>query len=364
MKYLLTGATGHLGANLVRRLLDDGKDVRVLLRSQDEPENVAVDGLDVERVHGDLRDPAAVKAAMKGIGAVYHAAAKIQTFVGDERSIYETNVLGTRNVLRAARDAGAGRVVVTGSLSAVGITSDRASNEDDPFYPFDKHLPYGFTKAFVEHECWKAVGEGQDVVVATSCAILGPNDFFPSRMGAMVRDFANGKMRAYLPGGFDFVAARDIAAGHVLAMEKGKSGQKYIFSTRFVEVDEMMGMLERITGHPRPALRLSPAVMNVFAHVSSFVLTNFFPKVPQRFTPFAVRFLQLRRKADTSKAQQELGYRPTSIEDALTEAYEHFVERGLVPSPLVPVRPKASIPAAKSHGTAASTHSATLGAAS
>lgn len=347
MKYLLTGATGHLGANLVRRLLDDGKDVRVLLRGKDDPENVAVDGLDVERVHGDLKDPAAILAAMKGVGAVYHVAAKIQTFVGGERDIYDTNVLGTRNVLRAARDAGAGRVVVTGSLSAVGITPDRASHEDDPFYPFDKHLPYGFTKAFVEHECWRAAAEGQDVIVATSCAILGPNDFIPSRMGAMVRDFANGKMKAYLPGGFDFVSARDICEGHVLAMEKGRAGQKYIISTRFVEVDEMMGMLERITGRPRPALRLSPAVMNVFAHVSSFVLSNFFPKVPQRFTPFAVRFLQLRRKADTTKAQEELGYRPTSIEDALTDAYEHFVERGVVPSPLVPVRPKAERAAAR-----------------
>lgn len=362
MKYLLTGATGHLGANLVRRLVADGRDVRVLLRAKDEPENVAVDGLPVEIAYGDLRDPAAVRAAMQGIGAVYHAAAKIQTYVGGEREIYDTNVLGTRNVLRAARDAGVGRVVVTGSLSAVGITPDRASNEDDPFYPFEKHLPYGFTKAFVEHECWKACAEGQDVVVATSCAILGPHDYIPSRMGAMVRDFANGKMPAYIPGGFDFVAARDICEGHVLAMEKGRAGQKYIFSSEFVEVDDMMGMLERITGRPRPALRLSPAVMNAIAHVSSFVLTNFFPKVPQRFTPFAVRFLQLRRRADTSKAQRELGYQPTRVEDALREAYEHFVERGLVPSPLVPPRPKAAAPKTSQNG--ANGHTVTVGAAS
>jgi len=362
MKYLVTGATGHLGANLVRRLLADGRDVRVLLRSQDEPENRAVDGLDVERAHGDLRDPEAVRAAMKGIGAVYHAAAKIQTFAGGEREIYDTNVLGTRNVLRAARDAGAGRVVVTGSLSAVGITPGRASNEDDPFYPFDKHLPYGFTKAFVEHECWKAVAEGQDVLVATSCAILGPNDFFPSRMGAMVRDFANGRMRAYLPGGFDFVAARDLCEGHVLAMEMGRAGQKYIFSTEFVEVDDMMGMLERITGRPRPALRLSPGVMNVIAHVSSFVLSRVSPRTPQRFTPFAVRFLQLRRRADTGKAQRELGYRPTSVEEALRDQYEWFVEQGQIPAPLVP--PRAKEPAPKPAASGVAERAVTMGAAS
>src|SRR5580693_4224293 len=224
MKYLLTGATGHLGANLVRRLVADGRDVRVLLQAEGAPQNRAIDGLPVERATGDLRDPEAVRAAMRGVGAVYHAAARIQTSAGAERDIYETNVLGTRNVLRAARAEGVGRVVVTGSLSAVGNAPGRAAREDDPFYPFEKHLPYGFTKAFVEHECWKAVAEGQDVVVATSCAILGPNDFFPSRMGAVIKDFANGDLRAYIPGGFDFVATRDIVEGHVLAMDKGRSG--------------------------------------------------------------------------------------------------------------------------------------------
>jgi nucleoside-diphosphate-sugar epimerase len=340
MKYLLTGATGHLGANLVRRLVADGRDVRVLLQSEGAPQNRAVDGLPVDRVYGDLRDPGAVRAAMRGAGAVFHVAARIQTSTGGERDIYDTNVLGTRNVLRAARAEGAGRVVVTGSLSAVGYTPGRPANEDDPFYPFDPHLPYGFTKAFVEHECWKAVAEGQDVVVATSCAILGPNDFFPSRMGAVVRDFANGKLRAYIPGGFDFVAARDVCEGHVLAMDRGKTGEKYILSTRFLEVDELMDILERVTGRPRPPLRLPPGVMSAVSHVSSFVMSRFFPAAQQRFTPAAVRFLTQRRRADTGKAQRELGYRPTSIEDALREAYEWFVEQGEIKAPLVPPRKK------------------------
>jgi nucleoside-diphosphate-sugar epimerase len=135
------------------------------------------------------------------------------------------------------------------------------------------------------------------------------------------------------------VAARDIVAGHVLAMEKGKVGQKYIFSTRFCEVDDLMRILEEVTGRPPPPLRLPPVVMAGVAHVSSFVLTKFFPQVQQRFTPAAVRLLQMRRRADTSRAQRELGYRPTSIEDAIRDAYEHFVERGEINPPLVPVRP-------------------------
>ena len=330
MKCLVTGATGHLGANLVRRLLADGRDVRVLLWSADGIDNAAVDGLPVERVCGDLRDLAAMRAAVAGVGEVFHVAAKISTIAGGEREIYDINVTGTQNVLMAAREAGVRRVVVTGSFSAVGHTPDRPSREADAFFPFEEHLPYAFTKAFVEQECWKAVAEGQDVVVATSCALLGPHDYFPSRMGAVLRDFANGKMRAYIPGGFDFVAARDICEGHVLAMEKGKAGQKYIFSTRFVEVDDLMAIMARVTGRPLPPLRLPPMVMSAFAHVSSFVLTRFFPEVPLRFTPFAVKYLQMRRRADTAKAQRELGFRPSSVEDAVQEAYDDFVRRGLV----------------------------------
>jgi 3beta-hydroxysteroid-4beta-carboxylate 3-dehydrogenase (decarboxylating) len=340
MKYLVTGATGHLGANLVRRLLADGHEVRVLLRDRDGAENVAVDGIDVERVHGDLRDLDAVRAAATGVGGVYHTAAKVSTLEGSEQEIYDINVVGTRNVLKAAREGGVRRVVVTGSLSAVGHNPDRPSNEDDAFYPFAWHLPYARSKAWVEHECLKAVALGQEVVIAVSCAILGPNDFIPSRMGRVVKDFANGAMRAYLPGGFDFVASRDIVSGHLLAMEKGRVGQRYIFSTRFVEVDELMTILERVTGKERPSFRLSPTLMLGVAHVSTFVLSNFFPKVSQRFTPAAVRLLQMRRRADTGRAQRELGYQPTSIEDALREAYEHFVLRGEIPSPVVPVRPK------------------------
>jgi nucleoside-diphosphate-sugar epimerase len=166
------------------------------------------------------------------------------------------------------------------------------------------------------------------VVIAISCAILGPNDFKPSRMGGVVRDFANGKLLAYIPGGFEFVATRDVVQGHVLAMEKGRTGQRYIFGTRHLEMDELVEILERVTGRPRPRLRFSPTVMLPIAHVATFVLTHFFPHVQQKLTPGAVRLLGLRRRADKSKAERELGYRPTSLEDALREAYQWFVEHG------------------------------------
>jgi nucleoside-diphosphate-sugar epimerase len=328
MKVLLTGGSGHLGANLVRRLLADGLDVRCL--QLPGANNAGLDGLPVERVDGDLRDPAAMRRAVAGVERIYHTAAKISTLEGGEQELFDINVLGTRNLLTAAREAGVGRVVVTGSFSACGHFADRPSTERDPFNMFDHVMPYEKSKAGVEHECLKAVVEGQDVVVATSCAILGPHDYVPSRMGRTLIDFAHGKLAAYIPGGFEFVAARDIVEGHVLAMKKGRTGQKYILSSGFVAIDDLMDIFQRVTGHAKPKLRLPPPVMAAISEVTHFVLTNFFPKVPQRLTPGAVRILRQCRKADITKAKTELGYQPTSIEVAVQDAFDHFIERGLV----------------------------------
>lgn len=335
-KVLVTGAAGHLGANLVRRLLDDGLEVRVLLRKGSD--NSAMDGLDVERIYGDLRDARSLVPAVRGCRYVFHAAAKVSTIEPTpalEREIYECNVLGTKHLLRAAAEAGVDRVVVTGSFSAVGYDLDdpsRPGSEDMPFWPFEEVLPYARTKVQVEHETLKACVEGLDCVIATSCAILGPHDYKPSRMGKTLVDYAHGKLPAYIPGGFDFVAARDLVEGHVLAAKRGRTGQKYIISTQFAEVDELMQIFEEVTGRPRPRVRLPAPVMAGVAEVSSFVLNRFFPDVPQRFTPAAVRILSKRRRADTSKAQRELGYRPTSIRTAVHEAYADFARRGLVPA--------------------------------
>ena len=319
---LVTGATGHLGANLVRRLVEEGERVRVLLRPSSDAR--AVDGIDVERAIGDIRDPASLATAVSGCSRVYHCAAKISIVAGGEREIYETNVLGTRNVLAAAARAGVSRVVVTGSFSAVGHHPGRPSDERDPFDPFARALPYERSKAAVEHECLKAVADGQEVVIAISCAIIGPNDFKPSRMGRVIRDFARGRMRAYTPGGFEFVAARDIVQGHLLAMERGRSGQRYILSTEFVTVDTLMAWLEEITGKPRPRLRLPPPAMAAIASVVSPVLSVLAPNRPQRLTPGAIHLLRMGRRADCSKAKQELGYSPTSVKEAVREAHEWF----------------------------------------
>jgi nucleoside-diphosphate-sugar epimerase len=325
MRVLVTGGSGLLGANLVRRLLDEGQQVRVLERAGG---GEALAGLDAEVVGGDLRDAAAVRGAVRGCRRVYHCAAKVSSAEGQRREIYASNVLGTRHLLGAALAEGAERVVVTGSFSAVGHDPARPSDESVPVDPFARLLPYQRSKVAVEHECLKAVVEGLDVVIATSCAILGPHDYKPSRMGQLMLDFARGRLRAYVPGGFEFVAARDIVQGHRLAMDKGRTGHKYIFSTAFKTVDELMAVYEDVTGRRRPRLRLPGPVMTALAEALNFFVMRFVPDVEPRFTPGAVRILRMHRRADITKARTELGYQPSSVEEAVREAYEDFVRRG------------------------------------
>lgn len=326
---LLTGASGHVGANLLRRLLADGEDVRVLVRASTKREAFA-DLAGLTFAEADLRDAAAVARAVAGCERIYHCAAKVQTIAGGEQELYDTNVLGTRYVLRAAKQHGVKRVVVTSSLGAVGQPKDRPCNEEDGFNPFEHHLPYEASKAWVEHECLQKASEGLDVVMAVSTAVLGPNDYGPSRMGRVIKDFANKKLNAYLPGGFEFVGASDLVQGHLLAMRKGTSGQRYIISSQFLTVDDLMDMLAEVTGVPKPRLRLPPTVMMGIAHVTTAILRRAAPKAPLRFTPDAVRLLQLKRRADISKAKRELGYTPTAIEGAVRAAYEWFVAHGQI----------------------------------
>ncbi len=335
----VTGATGHVGANLVRRLLRDGTRVRVLLRREDR--NGALEGLEVERAFGDLRDLNAVRSAVESCQGVYHCAAMISTIEGNaahRREVYECNVLGTQNMLHAAREAEAGRVVVTGSFSAVGYDPDDPSAPSDEtmlFYPMERTMPYERSKTLVEQACWHAAAAGQDVVVATCCAVVGGSDFVPSRLGRTLCDYTNGKLHAYVDGGFEFVAVRDIVEGHRLCMDRGRSGEKYIFSTEYKTISDILGLYEEVTGIPRPRRRIPARAMLVFSEVASFYLSRFRPNFPQRLTPGAIRLLQKCRHADTSKAKKELGYRPTSIRAAVHEAYAfHYYRRKAIENPL------------------------------
>lgn len=335
---LVTGPAGHLGANLVRALLDADQRVRAFVRESDD--NSAVSALadhpGLEVAAGDLRDFDSLRVAARGCSRAYHVGAMVSTIDGTarhRREIFESNVLGTRNVLAACREAGVGRVVVTGSFSAVGYHLDdpsRPADESVQFYPFHRTMPYERSKVLVEHEVLDAVANGQDVVIATSCAIVGGHDYLPSRMGRTLCDFANRKLRAYVEGGFEFVTTTDIVAGHRLAMRRGRPGHKYIISSEFKTISQILDLFEEVTGVRRPRLRLPSPVMGAFAEVASFYLSRLHPRFPQRLTPGAIRLLRMRRRADTTKARTELGLSPTTIREAIHEAYAFHWTQGRI----------------------------------
>jgi nucleoside-diphosphate-sugar epimerase len=325
---LVTGAGGHLGANLVRQLLGAGQSVRALLHSEGERATLA--GLEMEVLVGDLRDQSTTAAAVANCRQVYHCAARVSTMPRRQAELFGCNVLATRGLLQAARAAGVAKVVVTSSFSAVGHRTDGTpSDETEPFNPLEPHLPYEQTKAAAEHECLKAYAEGLNVVIATSTAIVGPNDFKPSRMGRVLLSYARGRLPAYIAGGFEFVAAGDIARGHRLAMARGRGGQKYIFSSGFRTMDQIMAAFDRVTSPRRRPTRLSPRAMRGVAEITSRIGTLIAPSAEPLLTPAALRLLRLGRRADTRRAREELGFVPTSVEAAIEDAWRDFVDRGV-----------------------------------
>ncbi len=335
-RIFVTGGSGHVGANLVRRLLADGQSLRCLVEPGGDRRAFA--GLDVELVEGNLCSADDMMRLVRGCDRVYHVAAKISVLNPNPREfkeLYDINVIGTRNVMRAALENGVVRAVMTGSFSAVGYDPEdpsKPSTEDMPFWPFDAvTLPYARTKAQAEHELLKVVADGLDALTVVSCACIGPWDYFPSRMGQTLCDYANGKIRAYIPGGFEFVNPRDLADGHVRGMARGRKGHKYIIATGFHTMDQLVDLWgEALGGRKRP-LRLPAGLMSAVSSLYSGSLGMKLLKKPPRLTPGSVRILQMQRHADTTKARTELGWSPTTLREAIVEAYEFFAAEGKIP---------------------------------
>lgn len=267
MKTLVTGGSGHLGANLVRALLARGEAVRVLVYHDSR----GLEGLDVECVQGDLRDIDSLRRATRGCRYVYHTAAYVSLRNADLQQIYEVNVVGTRQLMRAALDAGVQRVVHCSSFGAVGRNPRGPSDESWTINPFESALAYERSKAFAEHEVLRLVVEGLDAVIVNPSGLVGPYDFKPSFVGRTILDFASGKMKAYVPGAFDFVPVRDVVQGHLLAREKGRTGQRYLLTGEVATIDQILDWLQEFTRQPRPKLKLSPQLMQRVAWVKDWV---------------------------------------------------------------------------------------------
>lgn len=323
MTTLVTGATGHLGSNLVRELLKRGAKVRVFVR---KPENKELEGLNVEVALGDLGDREAIEKAVKGCDHVYHLAAFVSIRSGDRPFLYDVNVLGTRRLMQACRAEGIKKVVHCSSFGAVGTNPNGASDEEWAVSPYEETTDYEISKAFAELEVYKEIARGLPAVIVCPSGIVGPWDFKPSLLGNTIIEFAQGKMRGYIEGGFDFVAMRDVVAGHILAMEKGKVGERYLLTGENLTIEQTLIWLEELTGVKKPGLKMPIGLMQNIAIVKDWIERKFFPKVIPRFNYHSIRLLSSGKHGDNSKAVKELGLQPTSVKEAYREAVDWFKE--------------------------------------
>jgi len=324
MTTLVTGATGHIGNNLVRALLARGEKVRVLIRPGSSPKPLA--GLDVERFEGDLRDAPSLERAVSRAERVYHVAAMVSIRDNDKKALWDVNVAGTARLLAAARKAGVRRVVHTSSFGAMGHNPDGPSTEGHPLDPSEPATDYERSKAESETEVKREVERGLDACIVNPCATVGPFDFRPSLVGKTFLDFALGKMKAYVPGAFDWVPMRDVIEGHLLAMEKGGRGERYLLSGEVASLDEILDWLAEDTGRPRPRLRIPPKLMLALSVPKDFVEARYFPKKYPRFNKNSIRLLTSGKYGTNQKARRELGLSPTPVRQAFRDAVGWFRE--------------------------------------
>jgi dihydroflavonol-4-reductase len=318
MKALVTGATGFVGAAVARALLAQGWEVRVLVRSGAVQANL--EGLAVEPVTGDLVDAPSLDRALAGCGALFHVAADYRLWARDPEEIYRNNVQGTRNILQSASRAGVGRIVYTSSVATIGLPVDGSpGDEDTPVALADMIGHYKRSKFLAEQVVREAAKGGTDVVIVNPSTPIGPRDVKPTPTGQIVIDAATGRMPAYVDTGLNIVHVDDVAAGHVLAFERGRAGQCYILGGEDMTLRQILGEIARLAGRKPPAIRLPHAAVLPVAYVAEAIagLTGRAPRV----TVEGVRLSRKRMFFSSAKAARELGYqwRPPvqSFEDAL-----------------------------------------------
>lgn len=329
-RVLVTGATGFVGSNVARLLLERGDEVRALVRPGAVLTNL--EGLPVERAVGDLRDAAAVRRAVKGCARVYHVAADYRLWARDPRELYRTNVGGTVHVMEACLAEGVERVVYTSTVGTVGLSALPAPcDETTPLLPGQLTSHYKRSKLEAERAALGFVARGLPLVVVNPSAPVGPGDVKPTPTGRILVDFAHGRLPAFVDTGLNVVHVRDVAEGHWLAAERGRVGERYILGNRNMTLAEILAELARLTGRPRPRLRIPYAVAWVVGAASTAaadLLTHRPPAVPLE----AVRMSRHRMFFDPGKAVRELGVPRTPVEQAFEDALRWFAERGLVPA--------------------------------
>jgi dihydroflavonol-4-reductase len=323
---LLTGASGFVGAAVLRHLVAAGREVRVLLRPSSDRRNLA--DVPCEVVHGDLSDPATLPAAVRGCDALYHVAADYRLWVRDPQQMYRANIEGTRDLLRAAASAGVRRIVYCSSVAAIGFRDDRTPADETTVATVEDMVGhYKRSKYLAEREVMRlARDEGIPVVIVNPAAPFGPRDIKPTPTGRIVVEFARGRMPAYLDTGLNVVHVDDVAAGHLLAFERGRIGERYILGGDNMTLREILRILGEHVGRPAPRIRLPRAPLLPVA-----VLAELAGRIGGFEPPVTVDALRMARHAmfySSDKARREFGYSPRPGRVALTDAADWFRAQG------------------------------------
>ncbi|PCI37199.1 MAG: NAD-dependent dehydratase [Elusimicrobia bacterium] len=327
----VTGGTGFVGANLVRLLLERGFRVRCLARPGSDRSNLK--GLSADIIEGDLLDKSSLKRACADAHTVYHLAADYRIWVPNTDSMFETNVNGTVNVLRAAAEAGAKRIVYCSSVAAIRPPRDSAASTESDFYESDEDIVgfYKKTKWRAERAALSLAHEGLPIVIVNPAAPIGPRDIKPTPTGKIIVDFLNRKMPSYIDTGLNVVDVRDVANGHLLAAEKGKIGERYILGGENLTLKEILDTLAHLTGLKAPRFKTPYSIAWMIGAADSLRLSLFggTPVAPLD----AVRMARYRMFYNASKARRDLGFSSRPSREALAAAVNWFCSNGYAPRP-------------------------------
>ena len=321
--WLVTGATGHIGNVLVRKLLRRGEKVRALIPANESRDPLK--GLDVEAVTGDVLDLDSVFDSMRGIRGVFHLAGVISIMPGPNPFVRSVNVDGTKNILHAAKETGDDKVVYTSSIHAIQRAEDGTIDES---LPFDADNPYGAydrSKAEATLEVLNAARAGLEAVVACPTGVIGPYDFRGSMMGSVIHDAAAAKPSLYVDGAYDFVDVRDVADGLISAAENGKRGESYILSGNKISVRYLLETIREITGRGFFQMKI-PFDLAKFAALFTPMYYRLAHATP-RFTSYSLEVLKSNSNISHAKATRELDYKPRSIYESISDTVKWFLEK-------------------------------------
>ena len=321
MKALVTGATGFVGAAVVRALIKAGVDVRVLARRDSDFSNLQQ--FKVDGAYGDLRDKESLRKALAGCGQLYHVAAHYALWARNPAIFYDVNVTGTKNLMEAARDVGTERIVYCSTIGAIGLPPGGGlGTEATPVSLEQMAGHYKRSKYLAEQEVLKLAKQGLPVVIVNPSAPVGEGDVKPTPTGQMIVEFMKGRMPAYIETGMNIVDVDDVAAGHLLAMQKGRIGERYILGTKNLMLRDIFEILSRLTGVNMPSVKLPRELILPLAYLN--LAFSWVTGIPPRIPLEGVKMAKYKMHYDCSKAIRELGIPQTPPEVALEKAVRWF----------------------------------------